>query len=198
MLKEAVYQILIIATFFYHSTILPSSLLHNSHYVSYIGYCANYLSENALLNKNTSDLVSSLYIEIIYGKLTIYKRNSNNIVYKKHNSYTLLLLHINPLPTILVDDKIKLEFVGTENTLKEDSLKEGTLKEGTLKEGSLLMKDEIMNCCKCKHFFVTWDKNFPRGCRLFGFKSRNLPSLTVQQATGKSCINFVARVKNNL
>ncbi len=50
-----------------------------------------------------------------------------------------------------------------------------------------------INCIKCKHYFVTWDARFPRGCSLFGFKGAMMPSVTVLQATGAPCKNFVAK-----
>lgn len=46
------------------------------------------------------------------------------------------------------------------------------------------------NCLKCEHFFVTWDVGFPRGCRVFGVKSRRLPSLVVRETTGRHCPAF--------
>lgn len=51
------------------------------------------------------------------------------------------------------------------------------------------MKDSI-NCIKCKHYIVTWDSRFPRGCRLFDFKGAAMPSITVYQSTGAPCQNF--------
>ncbi len=48
----------------------------------------------------------------------------------------------------------------------------------------------VIDCNKCIYFFITWDKNFPRGCRLFGFKSNRMPSFTVHEATGKPCQSF--------
>jgi|HigsolmetaAR203D_1030402.scaffolds.fasta_scaffold00446_2 hypothetical protein len=47
-----------------------------------------------------------------------------------------------------------------------------------------------INCYRCKHFFVTWDERFPRGCRFFNFKTRELPSVTVQRASGMPCLEF--------
>ncbi len=52
------------------------------------------------------------------------------------------------------------------------------------------MINNNVNCIKCKYFYVTWDKNFPKGCRFFGFKSATMPSNTVKEATGSSCTNF--------
>ena len=46
------------------------------------------------------------------------------------------------------------------------------------------------DCLKCKYFKVTWDRNFPRGCSLFGVKGKALPSISVYRATGKHCPSF--------
>ena len=43
------------------------------------------------------------------------------------------------------------------------------------------------DCYNCKHFFVTWQAHAPRGCRAFGFKTKNLPSIEVLKASGKDC-----------
>lgn len=58
------------------------------------------------------------------------------------------------------------------------------------------MADNI-NCIKCKNYYVTWDNSFPKGCKLFGFKSRQLPSVLVKQATGSECKNFEEKLKNS-
>jgi len=47
-----------------------------------------------------------------------------------------------------------------------------------------------INCLKCRYFEVTWDPNFPRGCKIFGIKSRKLPSETVKASTGRDCPSF--------
>lgn len=52
------------------------------------------------------------------------------------------------------------------------------------------MKEIAINCQKCKYFFVTWDYTFPKGCRLFGIKSKEQPSQMIYKSTGKKCINF--------
>ena len=52
------------------------------------------------------------------------------------------------------------------------------------------MKEGRIDCFDCKHFFVTWDKNFPRGCRVLGFKCREIPSQVVHQASGIQCLKF--------
>jgi hypothetical protein len=47
-----------------------------------------------------------------------------------------------------------------------------------------------INCIQCKHYAVTWDTHFPKGCRLFKFKSRAAPSQTVYEATGTPCEHY--------
>ncbi|HAK45340.1 MAG TPA: hypothetical protein DCO79_05405 [Spirochaeta sp.] len=53
------------------------------------------------------------------------------------------------------------------------------------------------NCLNCQYYKVTWDKNFPRGCTMFGVKGREMPSTAVFKATGKHCPSFVksSRIK---
>ncbi|MEH6943006.1 uracil-DNA glycosylase [Bacillus sp. JJ722] len=43
---------------------------------------------------------------------------------------------------------------------------------------------------KCKHYFVTWDQHAPKGCKAFGFKSIQLPSMIVLQSSGQNCMKF--------
>lgn len=52
----------------------------------------------------------------------------------------------------------------------------------------LLMKERIV-CVKCKHYFVTWKKNKPHGCRAYGFESQAMPSVVVKRTSGSDC-NF--------
>ena len=47
-----------------------------------------------------------------------------------------------------------------------------------------------INCFKCAHFSITWDRKAPKACNFFGFKSVNMPSATVYESTGKNCIAF--------
>jgi hypothetical protein len=53
-----------------------------------------------------------------------------------------------------------------------------------------------INCMKCRHFYITWDPKFPRGCRAFGFKTQTLPSLSVLSSSGKPCLNFESKEKS--
>jgi hypothetical protein len=54
-------------------------------------------------------------------------------------------------------------------------------------------RQNYVNCPKCRHYYVTWDKAFPRGCRLYGFKTASMPSFSVLEATGARCANFAPR-----
>ena len=44
------------------------------------------------------------------------------------------------------------------------------------------------NCYGCAHFFITWDKQFPYGCRKMDFRSKRLPSDDVLEADGQRCL----------
>lgn len=54
---------------------------------------------------------------------------------------------------------------------------------------------ERVNCFKCKHYYVTWDAHFPRGCRALGFKSRETPSSVVYRSSGLVCQKFEPKAK---
>jgi hypothetical protein len=49
-------------------------------------------------------------------------------------------------------------------------------------------------CMKCIHFYITWDKNFPKGCRAMGFKCHEMPSKMVYQASGVECLRFEPKI----
>jgi hypothetical protein len=42
-------------------------------------------------------------------------------------------------------------------------------------------------CQKCKFYFVTWQPNQPHGCKAYGFKSKQVPSIVVKQSSGIEC-----------
>jgi hypothetical protein len=46
------------------------------------------------------------------------------------------------------------------------------------------------DCRRCRHYAVTWDRDAPHGCRVYGFKSRRLPSLVVRESAGSDCAAF--------
>jgi len=49
----------------------------------------------------------------------------------------------------------------------------------------------MTDCHKCKHYYVTWDKAFPHGCRAMSFKSRHLPGFVVRTSNqGMECLAF--------
>jgi len=50
-----------------------------------------------------------------------------------------------------------------------------------------------INCLKCRHYEVTWDPKFPRGCKVFKIKSVRLPSEVVRASTGRDCPAFEPR-----
>lgn len=56
--------------------------------------------------------------------------------------------------------------------------------------GEDFVKVERINCFTCKHFFVTWDPKFPRGCKAFQFKTNRLPSAQVLSASGQPCLKY--------
>lgn len=52
------------------------------------------------------------------------------------------------------------------------------------------MKDNSKICLKCMNYYITWDKNFPKGCKGFGFKSRRMPCDEVRDSSGEECKMF--------
>tara|TARA_B100000945_G_C20383683_1_gene598565 strand:+ start:419 stop:661 length:243 start_codon:yes stop_codon:yes gene_type:complete len=55
--------------------------------------------------------------------------------------------------------------------------------------------DLKLNCKGCIHFFVTYDKFRPWGCRKFGFKGKNLPAQIVYLTTGMQCAYYETKPK---
>lgn len=49
---------------------------------------------------------------------------------------------------------------------------------------------KVINCGKCVHFYITWDKHFPKGCKAMGFKSVEMPSIMVYKSSGVDCLRF--------
>jgi len=47
-----------------------------------------------------------------------------------------------------------------------------------------------LDCRKCMHFYITWDDSYPFGCRAFGIKSRQIPSMVVSLHSGYRCRMF--------
>ena len=54
-------------------------------------------------------------------------------------------------------------------------------------------------CHRCAHYFVTWQVDFPHGCRAMGFKSRRLPITEVRSAMqSKNCLAFKSKNKRKI
>lgn len=49
-------------------------------------------------------------------------------------------------------------------------------------------------CQKCNYYFVTWEQNKPHGCKAYGFKSFNIPSVVVKNSSGESCKLFSPKI----
>ena len=47
-----------------------------------------------------------------------------------------------------------------------------------------------INCFTCQHFYITYDRNFPYGCRAVGFKSRLMPSKEMYVNSGIECLLY--------
>lgn len=57
------------------------------------------------------------------------------------------------------------------------------------------MQNERIDCRRCTHYYVTWDPTNPMGCRLFGFKSKQMPSEVVKKSSGETCKGFEPKKK---
>jgi hypothetical protein len=56
-------------------------------------------------------------------------------------------------------------------------------------------KQEKINCFRCIYFVTTWEPRHPRACRLYGFKTAGIPSVTVYNSTGEQCMGFREKKK---
>ena len=54
-----------------------------------------------------------------------------------------------------------------------------------------------MNCKKCKFFYITWDKNFPYGCKQYEIKSKTTPDTQVLINTGIACLGYQPKITTN-
>ncbi len=52
---------------------------------------------------------------------------------------------------------------------------------------------DFVFCRNCKHYYVTWDKYFPYGCRALDFKSKTLPAIAVRASSGMPCLSFAPK-----
>lgn len=57
----------------------------------------------------------------------------------------------------------------------------------------------MIDCHKCEHYYVTWNKEFPHGCRVLGFISRQLPNIVVRSSTPEMyCLSFRKKTQRNI
>ena len=54
----------------------------------------------------------------------------------------------------------------------------------------LVVSDKHIDCNSCAHFFITWNKRFPFGCRAMGFMSANSPNKDVFEVEGRDCLAY--------
>ncbi|WP_083778310.1 uracil-DNA glycosylase [Sulfurimonas autotrophica] len=47
-----------------------------------------------------------------------------------------------------------------------------------------------INCRKCDYYYVTWEASKPHGCKAYGFKSAQIPSIVVFNSSGAECSLF--------
>lgn len=52
---------------------------------------------------------------------------------------------------------------------------------------------DFVFCRNCKHYYVTWDKHFPHGCRALDFKCKTLPAAAVRASSGMPCLSFTRK-----
>ena len=48
----------------------------------------------------------------------------------------------------------------------------------------------MIDCHQCEHYYVTWDKHFPHGCKAMDFKSKQLPSVAVFVSSDMECLQY--------
>jgi hypothetical protein len=53
-----------------------------------------------------------------------------------------------------------------------------------------------INCRDCKFYYITFDAGAPYGCRAYGFKSKQMPSVAVRQSSGNNCQLFSSKSGN--
>jgi len=57
-------------------------------------------------------------------------------------------------------------------------------------------RESDIDCYSCRYFFITYDPQFPYGCRAARFKSRRFPSKEVSLSSGIDCQFFARKEKN--
>jgi hypothetical protein len=54
-----------------------------------------------------------------------------------------------------------------------------------------------VDCHKCEHYYVTWDKAFPHGCKRIGFKSKRHPCIDVRVNSCRPCLLMERKAGRN-
>ena len=57
-------------------------------------------------------------------------------------------------------------------------------------------KKNGVKCFKCVHFAITWEPKHPRACKLFGFKTAQMPSAVVMKSSGAPCEGFRSKASS--
>jgi hypothetical protein len=71
------------------------------------------------------------------------------------------------------------------------------IKDGMLTSTVKSLKEQgAIDCFRCIHFYVTWDKKHPRGCRALGFKCREMPSVVVLKSSGYDCLRYTEKMED--
>lgn len=50
-----------------------------------------------------------------------------------------------------------------------------------------------IQCQKCEYFYITWQNGRAYGCKAYGFKSQQLPSLVVKRSSKMDCTFFTKK-----
>lgn len=50
-----------------------------------------------------------------------------------------------------------------------------------------------INCRRCLYYYVTWEAGKPHGCKAYGFKSAQIPSMVVFKSSGSECSMFTEK-----
>jgi hypothetical protein len=53
-----------------------------------------------------------------------------------------------------------------------------------------------INCFSCLYFYITYDPQFPYGCRAVRFKARRMPAKEMSASSGIDCQFFARKEKN--
>ena len=80
-------------------------------------------------------------------------------------------------PDVLMEDFVNSEAKETNET-KENSKK------------TQINGEKDINCFRCKYFYITWNIEYPKGCRKFCFESDSLPTIFLKKCNIPVCPFF--------